>query len=250
MLSPAKKGIPESSLASKSSAWKIQMNFLRCFCWCIPWVCAHLGVWGSVVGRIEHWRGIKGTATTHTAKVRAKQVRAPTGECEHRYFRCDVSAMSVRCIVRVWCLTVRIQGVVCIALGVKNATFPFVYSLYRHDVGSVRTYAQISGMVTAGWALGAMVGPPAAGAIADHLSFEWSITISAMLHTILVSDLFSQDSPMKRVSLNHENCSKSSKPLSLKLMTHSSMISLRPTMFGLVCPFQSCHNSCLCVLSW
>ena len=123
MLSPAKKGIPESSLASKSSAWKIQMNFLRCFCWCIPWVCAHLGVWGSVVGRIEHWRGIKGTATTHTAKVRAKQVRAPTGECEHRYFRCDVSAMSVRCIVRVWCLTVRIQGVVCIALGVKNATF-------------------------------------------------------------------------------------------------------------------------------
>ena len=125
MLSPAKKGIPESSLASKSSAWKIQMNFLRCFCWCIPWVCAHLGVWGAVVGRIEHWRGIKGTATTHTAKVRAKQVRAPTGECEHRYFRCVVSAMSVRCIVRVWCLTVRIQGVVCIALGVKNATYRF-----------------------------------------------------------------------------------------------------------------------------
>ena len=64
------------------------------------------------------------------------------------------------------------------------------YRLYGHDVGSVRTYAQISGMVSAGWALGAMVGPPAAGAITDHLNFEWSITISAILHTILVSDLF------------------------------------------------------------
>ena len=67
--------------------------------------------------------------------------------------------------------------------------YKFVKSLYGHDVGSVRTYAQISGMFTARWALGAMVGTPAAGAIADHLSFEWSITLSAILHTILVSDL-------------------------------------------------------------
>ena len=102
---------------------KIQMNFLRCFCRCIPQVCAHFGVRGSVVGRIEHWRGMQGTATTHTAKVRANQVRAPNSECEHRYCRCNVSALMMRYVVRGQCVVVRIQGVVCIALGVKNATF-------------------------------------------------------------------------------------------------------------------------------
>lgn len=60
------------------------------------------------------------------------------------------------------------------------------YREYGHDVGSAQTYAQISSMITAGWALGAMLGPPVSGALTQHLSFEWSVTISAFLHTALV----------------------------------------------------------------
>ena len=62
-------------------------------CWCIPWVYSHLGVWRSVVGRIEHWREMQGIATTQIAKMSTLQVRPPNSECEHRYWRCDVSAL-------------------------------------------------------------------------------------------------------------------------------------------------------------
>ena len=57
-------------------------------------------------------------------------MRAPKSECEHHYWRCDVTALTVpwqcpavRCLVRGQCAEVWIKGEVLIALGVKNDTF-------------------------------------------------------------------------------------------------------------------------------
>ena len=52
--------------------------------------------------RVSSWedRALKGNAghcNNSLRKCARKQVRAPNSECEHRYWRCDVTALTVPC---------------------------------------------------------------------------------------------------------------------------------------------------------
>ena len=59
-----------------------------------------------------------------------------------------------------------------------------------HDVESLNTFAVISSVCNAAWALGAMLGPPAAGAMSQYMGFPWATTATAFIQSFVVRIVF------------------------------------------------------------
>ena len=62
------------------------------------------------------------------------------------------------------------------------------FRVNEHEEGSLNMYAAISSLFNSSRALGAMLGPPAAGLISQHMGFPWAATITAFAQSFMVSE--------------------------------------------------------------
>ena len=64
------------------------------------------------------------------------------------------------------------------------------YRVHGYKGDSLHTYGMVSGLLTCGFAFGAMTGPVIGGALTDLLDFAWMTTILGFVSLFMVSAEF------------------------------------------------------------